>query len=383
VTNNPSPDDWDQDSTSNQFATAFGQQADPLAQYSDTFHDLPDPFEYFIENVLRNRDTIEDDETIDHYRRTYSQWAAHMRAITDNRHPACPRTQHVQRFITWRRDVHENSRRTIKGKLARLSQAYEYWQDKAIFPHPPDWNPFKVAEKETSLGEDSEKDYPDLLLSDLQSKFGTIDNIRRRAIIGIQLKTGLRAGEVCNLRISELHISHRELQQQYPDLGSHPALQDHDDVIYIPADRDGNKSSNPRLIPIDDELRWLLLRHLLTRPQVDEPWVFLSRRTFTQLAPQGANKEWKTAFHPQYAETDEHVAITSHYGRHWFSSFWRLTEGMEREHIQYLRGDLVQPLDDFPDAIDDYLHPTYNLIESTYRDDIFKLDIALNHTPSH
>jgi hypothetical protein len=64
VTNNPSPDDWDQDSTSNQFATAFGQQADPLAQYSDTFHDLPDPFEYFIENVLRNRDTIEDDETI-------------------------------------------------------------------------------------------------------------------------------------------------------------------------------------------------------------------------------------------------------------------------------------------------------------------------------
>ncbi|WP_434531158.1 tyrosine-type recombinase/integrase [Haloarcula sp. NS06] len=206
-----------------------------------------------------------------------------------------------------------------------------------------------------------------------------ISNIRRRAITGTQLKEGIRAGEVCNLRISEIHISHQELQKQYPELGTHPALGERRDVMYIPHDRSGNKSSNPRLLPIDDEIRWLLLRHLLTRPQVDEPWVFLSKRTFTQMTPQGVNDEWKEAFHPEYSETDDCAPVTSHYGRHWFSSFWRLAEGLEREQVQYLRGDRVQPIDDFPDAIDEYLHPNYELIEQTYRQNIFKFNISLEH----
>lgn len=363
-----------------QYAAAFDQQTDPLGQYSTKLKRLPDPFEFFITNVLHNRDSITDEETYDHYRRAYRQWREHIAAITDDRHPACPTSQHVKRFIEWRRDVHGNSRRTITGKLSRLSQAYEYWQEKSMFPHPSDWNPFTVGQKETSLGEISDKDYHDLSLSELQSKFSGITNIRRRGIIGSQLKEGIRAGELCNLRISEIHISHQELQQQYSDLGTHPALGDQTDVMYIPQDRDGNKSSNPRLLPIDEELRWLLLRHLLTRPQVDEPWVFLSKRTFTQMTPQGVNEEWKEAFHPEYAETDDCAPITSHYGRHWFSSYWRLAEGLEREQVQYMRGDRVQPLDDFPDAIDDYLHPNYELIEQTYRHNIFKLNISLEHT---
>jgi len=45
-----------------------------------------------------------------------------------------------------------------------------------------------------------------------------------------------------------------------------------------------------------------------------------------------------------------------------------------------MRGDRVQPLDDFPDAIDDYLHPNYELIEDNYRQNIFKLNISLNHS---
>jgi len=370
----------DSDEVEEQYAAAFDKQTDPLGQYSDEFKQLPDPFEFFIASVLKNRDTINDNDTFLHYRRTFDQWREHIDATTEGRHPACPTPKHVQRFIEWRRDVHGNSRRTIKGKLSRLSQAFEYWQKKAMFPHSPDWNPIEIGRKEATLGENSNKDYHDLSLSKLQSKFSQITNIRQRAIIGTQLKEGLRAGEECNLRISEIHISHKELQQRYPDLGTHPALGERQDVLYVPHDRDGNKSSNPRLLPIDEELRWLLLRHLLTRPQVDEPWVFLSKRTFTKMTPQGVNEEWKEAFHPEYAETDACAPITSHFGRHHFSSYWRLVEGLEREHVQYMRGDRVQPLDDFPDSIDDYLHPNYDLIEPAYRQNIFKLNISLEHS---
>jgi len=158
-------------------------------------------------------------------------------------------------------------------------------------------------------------------------------------------------------------------------MGSHPALGDYSDVLYVSPNRDGNKSKVPRLIPIDEELRWILTRHLLTRPQVDEPWVFLSTQSFEQISYDGLNRLWKDAFHPEYAETEEKRPITSHFGRHWFSSYLRLEAEFTREHVQYMRGDRIEPLDEFAEAIDDYLHPNYEQIESKYREDIFKLDV--------
>jgi len=367
------------DDVSNEFAEAFNQPDDPLAQYSKTFHELPDPFELFISNVLQNRETIETQFTIDNYRRDYRQWTEHMDATTDNRHPACPNVRHVKSFIRWQRDVRNNSRRTIKAKLSRLSQAYEYWQAKPELPHPNDYNPFVTGRKETDLGDDKDKQYPDLPLSTLRQEFRRVNNIRRRGIIGLQLKQGARAGEVCNLKISELHLSHQDIQDQYSQLGTHPAIGDYSDVVYIPHDRTGNKSSNSRLLPLDGELRWLLIRHLLTRPQVNEPWVFLSKRTFTKMNPNGVTKEWKAAFYPEYGETEEQKGLTSHFGRHWFSSWFRLEVGMQREHVQYMRGDRVQPTDEFSDAIDEYLHPNYEHIEKTYRRNIFRLNISQKH----
>lgn len=234
---------------------------------------------------------------------------------TTDRHPACPSIEHVQSFIEWRRDVHGNTRRTLKGKLNRLNQAYEFWQADSSLPHPEGYNPFTLAKEMTDLGSDPDEEFHDLSIVDLRDKFAEIQNIKRRAIIGLMLKLGPRAGEVCNIQIQDLNISHRELQETYPELGTHPAVKDCRNAIYIPHDRDGNKSWNPRLLPLDEELRWLLIRYLLIREQVGEPWVFLSDR-FTQMKTKGVNKEWKKEFQLEFAETDEKRAITSHFGRH-------------------------------------------------------------------
>jgi integrase/recombinase XerD len=53
---------------------------------------------------------------------------------------------------------------------------------------------------------------------------------------------------------------------------------------------------------------------------------------------------------------------------------------MQREQLQYMRGDRIAPIDDFPDPVDDYLHPYYDDIEDTYRRGIFKLQIQQKHT---
>lgn len=359
------------------YAEAFDQAADPLAQYSDIFNNLPDPFDYFIKTILEKKNDITVESTLEEYRRTYRQWRNHMEPT--NRHPACPSPAHVKSFIEWRRDIHQNSRRSINGKLNRLVRAYEHWQAESVFPHPSDFNPFTLARERTNLGSNNNKPFHDPTLQVLQQVFAAIENIRSRAIIATGLKEGCRVGEVCNLKLQDIHISHSEIQDRYSELGTHPALEGRKDALYIPHDRDGNKSSNPRLLPIDEELRWLFLQHLSMRPQVDKPWVFLSKTSFSQLGPKDVNRMWKDAFHPKFAETKDKDGITSHFGRHWFSSHWRLNIGLEREHVQYMRGDRVTPIDEFPDAIDDYLHPNYDHIERVYRNNIFKLDLPMRH----
>lgn len=356
-----------------QFADAFNRPTDPLAQYNDIFADLPDPFEYFLHRVVTSRDEINKEGTIEDYQRTYQQWRDFM--ATTDRHPACPSIQHIKSYIEWRRDVHNNAPSTIKIKFSRLKQAYVHWQRESVFPHPHDHNPFEIAYAEASFGEKTAKPFPNLSLADLRDKFSSIENIRERALIGLQLKLGLRAGEVFNLQLQDLHLSHSGVQECYPELGSHPALGNYSDVLYVPPDREGNKSQVPRLEPVDEELRWLLIQHLLTRPQIDEPWVFLSTRSFRQLSYGGLNRPWKDAFHPEYAETENKRAITSHFGRHWFSSYLRIEAEFPREHVQYMRGDRIEPLDNFAEAIDDYLHPHYEHIEAEYRNEIFKLGL--------
>lgn len=358
------------------YAEAFDRSVDPLAEFSDTFDDLPDPFEYFVEKELTMRDSICREETIETYRRAFRHWREYME--TQDRHPACPNPDHVQGFIEEQRDVQGNSRRTITGKLNVLSQAYRFWQSEASLPHPTDFDPFDIGKRQTDLGTDDSKAFPPVSLPALQEKFSEIQNIQRRAIIGLQLKLGTRAGEVSNIKISDLHISQQDVQANYPELGTHSALDGYRNTIYIPHNREGNKSKNPRLLPVDDELRWLLQQHLLTRPAVDESWVFLSE-WFTQLSSDIVVREWKKAFHPEYTETDEYRGITSHFGRHWFSTYWRLEGDMNREHVQYMRGDRVAPIDSFPDAIDGYLHPRYEHIESEYRSNIFKLNLQMRH----
>lgn len=105
--------------------------------------------------------------------------------------------------------------------------------------------------------------------------------------------------------------------------------------------------------------------------------MFFSTVSYSKLSHDGINIPWKNAFHPEYAETVERRAITSHYGRHWFSSYWWLEAELQREHVQYMHVDRIEPLDSFADAIDDYVHPNCEHIESTFRNQVFKLIVSM------
>src|SRR5699024_8750415 len=109
-------------------------------------------------------------------------------------------------------------------------------------------------------------DPPNMSVDDLADVIEDTTHLRSRAIIIMQLKLGLRAGELGNLKLSEISLQNQVVQDHYPEMGTHPRLEDKPNAVYIPHDREGNKSQNPRALPLDDETRRALIRYLLIRP---------------------------------------------------------------------------------------------------------------------
>jgi len=283
-----------------QVADAFGQTLDPLAEFEEEFTELGlDPFHPFTEQILRVQDLH--DDTLRNYRSVFEDWTGHMDRV--GRHPACPSDAHVVQFIEWQlapdtEGGEDNHPRTVKGKLRKLNRAYEFWQDTAAFPHPQDYNPFKLAREKVNLDNPDSKEHRRLPVEELQEMMESVTHLRERAIIGFQFKLGLRAGEVSNIKLSDLSLQNAGIQTHYPEMGSERRLEGRPNAIYIPSgdERPGNKSRRPRVLPLDDELRRLLVRYLLVRPDNGEPWLFLSEKSHSKINKKTVNKVWKNAF---------------------------------------------------------------------------------------
>ncbi|MEF8906969.1 MAG: site-specific integrase [Haloarculaceae archaeon] len=371
------PESEDSTSARQAVAASLGRTLDPLVEFEEqletTFVQLDtDPLALAKAEVVETRDLT--DRTREHYSHVFNQWRDHMRR--QGRYVACPNEEHVRAFIEYERETKGNADETVIAKLTLLNVAYEYWQDDPAFPHPQDYNPFRLMKKKADFSEEQPKKLPRISIEELRTTLDDVTNVRDLAILALQLKLGLRATELCNLRASDIHIENPEITHHYDDLGGCDRLVDKQNVVYIPHDREGNKSPRPRLLPLDDELCRILSQYLLLRPTNGTPEVFLSKTRHLPLNKQAVNTVWKDTFHPEYEETDEHRAVTSHFGRHWFTTYWRVEANMNRELVKYLRGDRAGSTDPEDRAsINEYIHTYYADIESAYREQIFKLGI--------
>lgn len=362
-----------------QLAAGFGRTTDPLAEYESIFKQADaDPLDLYIEEIVEPRNL--DGDTMGYYHCVLRQWRKWM--TRQARHPACPNEDHVLGFIKWRRDDHGNGPGTIRQKLTVLGGVYDYWVDDPAFPHDQDFHPIRSARKKVDLTKDpeeKERDYPRISLEDHRERISNIDHIRDRAIVVLQLKLGLRAGEVANIQLRDFHIHNQQdlLRDHYPDLGTHPRLEGNRDAIYVPPSfkRDGNKSDRPRTLPLDEEARAVLLRYLLIRPDVDEDELFLSQKSFVGLRPEDVTLTWGRHY-DEFDADAESRNVRSHYGRHFFTSHFEIHKDWPTEKVQWMRGDQLQNSDwEGKQSIDHYLHAHYPDVEDDYREEIFKLHL--------
>jgi integrase/recombinase XerD len=359
-------------------AEAFDRDVDPLAKHDETFKQMDsegiDPFEMFLDDVIR--DSSRRASTVDEYERAIDHFKQFMR--TQGRHPACPNADLVQPFVDHEFSERGNGKDTAKTKLGLVNKAYKYMQNEPQFPHTQEYNPFESAREKISWekGEPEEaREYPKVTIDELRAAIAQVTHIKKRAMILMNLKLGMRQGEVRNAQIQDIHIANNELQRHYPTLGTHPRLGDRANAIYIPSreERSENKSKRSRILPLDDEMRQVLLEYLLIRPDCGEPWLFVSETHHERIRDKdGINRHWREQIRPQFETEDHHKELTSHFGRHWFTTYWKIERGVERELVQYMRGDIIGNSTG-RDGIDEYLHAYYPDIENRYREEIYKL----------
>lgn len=370
-------------------AEVFGLDTDPLAQFEEGFVQLEesgedDPLTEYIETIQQGA-LDNTDGTVYNYEITFRDWREHMDEM--GRHPACPNKTHVLEFID---DELEEGLKpsTVRKKVERVQNAYQWWQGTDDWPHDMSFDPFASAMKERNLT-DSEEEHqkkkpPYVPLDEIREVVGNVKHIADRAIIGTQLKFGCRSGELANIRISEIHIDHPNLLEHYETIGTHDMLDGRPNAVYIPHDRAGNKRERSTVLPLDEEARRLLIDWLLVRPDVpdpdhpDDPRLFMTHKG-KPLSVSDIRYIWTKHWWPEYEkpEDGQFRSVTPHYARHRFSTYWKndLT-GINREWVKYMRGDKTDTsVGRSHDALDHYVHTFYEDVESLYRNQMFQLYI--------
>lgn len=358
-------------------ANAFGLDTDPLAELEHKFTtgELAgvDPFGIWWEVKVEGQNLAEGT------RKNYQRYLAHWHEFMEDagRHPALPNEIHVRRFANRMLDEKGHGESNLHKTLVTINSAYKYFQSKGDYPHPTTYNPFQIVMDEMKLSSEPEKEFPVLTLAQVQTKFGEIRNVRDRLIVGMQLKLGIRSSELCNIKLSEIHVNKSDLLRHYGDeMGTCHALDGETDAVFIPHTRKRNKSERPKILPLDDELKQLLLDYLLVRQDNGEPWLLLSMRG-NQLDRDAVLYIWQKHWHPEFSGSDRFRPISPHYGRHFFTSWFKTKTDWPIEYVEYMRGDKhgTAEIGSRRGAIYEYVHTHYPDVKERYPRDVFELGV--------
>lgn len=371
--------DFDIEEQKRKLASTYDRNRDPNAELAEKIEGTGiEPIEMYFAEMIESTSLAEN--TIQNKRRAFEQWREHMER--EGRHPAFPNDSHVKSFIEYLRGERGNSPKTVKQKLAFINEAYNYWQAEGLFPHKQDYNPIDSEKQKADLSPKPEKDMPRIPLEEMREIVGGVNHRLHKAVVVLQLKLGLRAGELANMQLQDVNISHENIRENYPELGSHKRIQNRPNAVYIPpraseGGREGNKSVEPRVLPLDDETRRVLVDYLLVRPagNVEDnegvPWILLTKSDNVKLPRARPARIWGEELPEKYEGNEEERKVRSHFGRHYFTSYWRVEKDLAKELIQYMRGDVLGG--GGGDSIDYYLHTYYEDVEEIYRQNIYHL----------
>ncbi|MFB6134837.1 MAG: tyrosine-type recombinase/integrase [Halanaeroarchaeum sp.] len=336
---------------------------------------VTDPIAYFLDDMEYHGRS---ERTVDAYRRVLRSFESFIDSRRrDSADSAIDEATHRD-CLEWVHDLREkHADSTIASYASYVNRFYAYMIDVGEF----DDNPMALVMEEMDERIETDPSRRDVSLDSMRSFLSAVSHPLERAVIATLLKTGIRAGELCNLDVRDVNLDDVALSTDEP----RPALRDHPDSLYVSAApkagetingerrSESNKRKRDTRIPIDSELKRVLERWLAIRPDPRSPADPLFVRT---------NREWGTrltgsAVHhivEQHAreygwyETngDAGTNVTPHYFRHFFTTHLRDRTG-DRGIVKYLRGDVAS------DIIDTYTHNWGDRVRREYEANIYEL----------
>ncbi len=327
-----------------------------------------DPIGYFLEDMEQYGRS---QRTISAYRRVLREFEQYITVQCDTTLEEASYRDCTAWVNTIRQ---ENAKSTVASYASYLNRFYVYMtQVDAI-----EENPMTLVIEEMDEMIDANPTRRDISVPAMRDFVGLIQHPLHKAVTVTLLKTGIRAGELSNLDLRDISIG-------VLDHNSRPQLDEKGNSLFISPDRShgefsegerrnaSNKRKRATVIPIDEELRNVLLRWLAVRPDTNSP----AKPLFTHTS-----KKWGHRISP---DTVHHIVekharergwyregggaeenVTPHYFRHFFTTHLRDRTG-DRGIVKYLRGDVAS------DIIDTYTHNWGDRVRQVYETNIYQL----------
>jgi site-specific recombinase XerD len=327
-----------------------------------------DPIAYFLEDITYQGKTERTRAAYERVLREFERYLAErgLEPATAN-HRDCMAYVHELRG-----SVAESTVATYASYLHRF---YDYMTQVGRFEE----NPMTLVLEETDESINTDPARRDISIPRMRSFVDGIGHPLARALVITLLKTGMRAGELCNLDTRDLHLPESPVE-----LDPRPRLDGRPRSLYVdsaPArgavyNGERRSASNKRkratTIPVDDELAAVLRRWLAVRPDpVSEanPLFVSTSEWGRRLTPDMVHHTVvdyarEAGWYREGGGPEENV--TPHYFRHFFTTHLRDRTG-DRGVVKYLRGDVAQ------DVIDTYTHDWGDRVRTVYEANIYSL----------
>jgi site-specific recombinase XerD len=328
-----------------------------------------DPVSYFLEDITFQGKS---QRTRDAYERVLQEFETYL----DSRGLSLEEANHRD-CMAWihqlRGTVGESTVATYASYLHRF---YAYMAEVGTFED----NPMGLVMEEIDESINTDPQRRDISVPAMRSFVKDVTHPLDRAVVVTLLKTGMRAGELCNLDLRDLHLADPAIET-----GHRPRLDGKPASLYV-ADEPArgmeyngetrtasNKRKRATTIPVDDELAVTLRQWLAVRPDprsdADPLFVSTSDEWGKRLTPDMVHHFVETQARDQGWYRDgggPEENVTPHYFRHFFTTHLRDRTG-DRGIVKYLRGDVAS------DVIDTYTHDWGDRVREVYEANVYGL----------
>jgi integrase len=270
------------------------------------------------------------------------------------------------------------SESTVATYASYLHRFFAYMTQVGTF----DSNPMALVMEEMDESINTDPTRREIDIGTMRAFVASVSHPLERAVVLTLLKTGMRAGELCNLDLRDLNLA---VPGPRPEEPVRAGLDGRPDSLYVAADpargtvvngaerTASNKRKRDTTVPVDGELaaglrRWLAIRPD-TRSAARPLFVSTSGSWGERLTPDMVHhmveshaRDWNWYRDGGGAEEN----VTPHYFRHFFTTHLRDRTG-DRGVVKYLRGDVAQ------DVIDTYTHEWGTRVRDVYESHIYSL----------